>query len=215
MLMPKFQPEVLKQLWEHLSQESQRPDLLLEEWVGEVVEWVRLRDYQEKLRQEESLWLPTGNKAELAVLLGLGALSTALDCSPTQLVQALLEPPVSVTEVETEPPLYTALVSPDSSNIVPTEPTEVRVSVTSDTAHPVPDTQAQASLTLAKPELERYTLLLEALTDFQAVFELAVEQVGTQLEPQTILVHELEDYLAELFDVVRAVLTQEQTNHEQ
>ena len=205
----KFKSETLKQLWEHVSQETSQPDLLLEEWVNEVAEWVRLRDYQEKLHQEESLWLPTSNKAELEVLLGLGALSTALGCSPAQLVHALLKPDNLVKPSETEPPDLLTTVSSTASETSSAEITEVKVLIKFENS---PETQADTNSSNTK---EDYSLLLEALTDFQAAFELAVEQAEPQLDPQIFPVKDLEDYLDQLFDLVRTVLTRERTSYEQ
>ena len=210
--MPEFKPEILKQLWEHLSQESPQPERLLEEWVNEVAEWGRLSDYQEKLHREESLWLPTNNKAELEVLWGLGALSNTLKRSPFQLVQALLEPHVSLKQ--------------DNTELLPQAPANLPNTIVGDLGVALvkvsPEVQSlsqnaptQSNNPIVNAEPEYHTLILEALTDFQATFELALEQTASQPTQQTLPVEELEDYLTELLDFIKNILAHNRIVHEQ
>ena len=175
--MSEIKQRVLDGLWERLTQESNQPEQLLEKWVAEVSLWAGLDQYRSSLHNDANLWLPTTDEAELDILLGLAALSSATGYSSTNIVQNLLTE--KILSQENQPDRQIEITKPILS-------------------------EAQTT-----PNINNNELLIENLTDLQALFELALSKASQQLDSQIFPALELEIYLAEMCDLLRAVLTRE------
>lgn len=80
----------LRALTQRLAQESAAPAQILNDWAAEVGRWADWSGYAHQLSENISLWLPTSDEQELAILLGLTALAQALNTSPAELAERLL-----------------------------------------------------------------------------------------------------------------------------
>lgn len=176
----------LDELTQRIAQDGEVAEATLDDWVGQISQWASLDEYLEQLGQRSSLWLPTTDEKEIQVLLGLALLGQALDCSPSQLTRKLTRYSVPVQ-------MLPDLVSPEAEIHVQTQ------ALSSKTDLPV---EAEPALTKSSQN----ELLLEQLTLWQATFELALEEAGQQLDPESFPASQLEEYFATMCNILRAAL---------
>jgi hypothetical protein len=188
--------QLVAELWHQASEESGQPNLLFEQWVQEIRSWAKLAGWRTEstqgVRARESLWLPNLSETQLQLLLALADLADALGCSASQLTQTLLG-------------------SAQASSPLPHENN-------SHLSHQLQatDSSAATQLNLAKPDslpttpqhMVDYQPLVEMLTNWQAIFELALDCAATQLDKEQFPAEALSASLAEMCDLLRAVLNQ-------
>lgn len=185
---------LLAELWHQASEEGRQPNLLFEQWVQEIRSWARLAgwrtEFTQGFRARESLWLPNIGETQLQLLLALANLADALGISASQLAQVLLD-------------------SAHPSSLLPNKNTKLF-------SHQVPSTDSMPatqsypakpdSLSATQEHVADYQPLVDMLTNWQAVFELALDQAALLLDKEQFPAKELSASLAEMCDLLRAVL---------
>lgn len=190
--------QILTALWQHASEESNQQSTLFEEWVQEVSRWAKLAEskaeLKHKLRYGDNLLLPSAGAQELGVLLGIAALADGLGCTATQLAKAFMKLHLnnlqqsSQAENSSDPPV--AINQVEASEILVVEMNEK---------------EEVQSL----PAVERaidYQPLIEVLNDWQAMFELALDEATTYLDRELFPAEDLSASLSEMCELLRDVL---------
>jgi hypothetical protein len=187
--------QILTALWQRASEESNQPYDLFEEWMQEVSSWGRLSewkaDFKQKLRFEDNLWLPSTEPEELAVLLAIADLADALGCNVSQFAKAIMK---------------LGQPSEDSSESL-TIVNQVEV------IHANEIKTSQEKVDQLPPAINRavdYQPLVDTLNDWQAMFELALDEAAKRLDSEYFPAEDLSASLSEMCELLRGVLTKEQ-----
>jgi len=190
--------QILTALWQRAAEEGSQQHTLFEEWTQEVNEWARLPEWKAELKQRhydgDNLWLPSLNSHESGVLLGIAMLADALGCTVTQFVEAFME-----------------LRSSDFKQSSQTESSAgsvlgVDLIETNDAPTVEMDQKKVAQSSLAVDRLVDYQPLIEALNDWQATFELALDEATTHLDNEHFPAADLSASLSEMCELLRGVL---------
>lgn len=188
--------QILTTLWGRASEESEQPVALFEDWMQEVSDWAGLVGWQaslkEKLHYGENLWLPGMKEQELALLLGIFTLANALGCSPIHLAQALLRLPY--------------FSSGQLAQLQQERVTHSHQEETVSMSAPTIQEQDERHTGPVFGKAVDYHPLIEALTNWQAMFELALDEAATHLDQELLPMQDLQTSLSEMCDLLRDVL---------
>ncbi len=190
--------QTLTALWQRAGEESDQQYILFEEWIQEVSGWAKLAEWKAELKQKlgygDNLWLPSADAQELGVMLGIAALADGLGCTATQLVKAFMKLQLSdlhqSSQAENSSDPLVATNQVEASNI------------------PVAEMNQQEEVQ-SLPTVERaidYGPLIEALNDWQAMFELALDEATTYLDREHFPAEDLSASLSEMCELLRDVL---------
>lgn len=193
--------EMLTALWQRAAEEDNQQHALFAEWIQEVSEWARLPKWKAELKQKlyygDNLWLPSMDSQEVEVLLGMATLADGLGCTVTQLAKAFIElrPSDFKQSSQTESSIDSVLgVDLIETNDVPTIEMHQKE-------------EAQSSL--AVDRMVNYQPLIEALNDWQATFELALDEAAIRLDNEHFPAADLSASLSEMCQLLRGVLTRD------
>lgn len=190
---------ILTTLWQRASEEGSQPPIVFEEWVEEVSSLAKLAewkaDFKQKLREGANLWLPGEDLQELGILLAITHLADGLGCTASQLAKAFtelslsdLKQSISIGSSTGEPPLMN---QPEAERSPAAEENQTKLSQNSLTADKAID----------------YQSLIEALNDWQAMFELALDEAAARLQHEEFPAKDLSASLAEMCELLRDVLS--------
>ena len=190
--------EMLTALWQRAAEEGNQQHTLFTEWIQEVSTLARLSEWKTELKQKlyygDNLWLPSVGSQEVEVLLGLATLADGLGCTAAQLAKAFMEfrssdfKQSSQTESSAGSVLGLDLIE---TNDAPTVQMDQKK-------------EAQALLTVDR--MVDYQPLIEALNDWQATFELALDEATTHLDNEHFPAADLSASLSEMCELLRGVL---------
>jgi len=193
--------QILTALWQRAAEEGSQQHTLFEEWTQEVNEWARLPEWKAELKQKlyygDNLWLPSVDSQEVKVLLGIATLADGLGCTVTQLAKAFME-----------------LRSSDFKQSSQTESSAgsvlgVDLIETNDAPTVEMDQKKEAHSSLAVDRMVDYQPLIEALNDWQATFELALDEAAIHLDNEHFPAADLSASLSEMCELLRSVLTRD------
>jgi len=197
--------QILTALWQRAGEESDQQPILFGEWIQEVSKWAKLAEWKaglkQRLRYGDNLWLPSADAQELGVLLGIAALADGLGCTVTQLAKAFME-------------LHFSDLKQSSQAESKSNP---RVGVNQVEAGGVPvveiNEEEEAQSQLAVDRAIDYQPLVEALNDWQAMFELALDEAAARLDREHFPAEDLSASLSEMCELVRDVLARNSVVH--
>ena len=190
--------EKLTALWQRAAEEGNQHHTLFEEWIQEVSELARLSEWKTELKQKlyhgDNLWLPGVDSKEVEVLLGIATLADGLSCTVTQLAKAFME---------FRPSDFKQSSQTDSSagSVLGVELIE-----TNDVPTVEMDQKKKAQSSLSVDRIVDYQPLIEALNDWQATFELALDEATTYLDNAHFPAADLSASLSEMCELIRGVL---------
>ncbi len=197
--------QVLTALWQHAGEERSQQSTVFEEWVQEVSGWAKLAEWKAELKQKlgygDNLWLPSAGAQELGILLGIAVLADGLGCTATQLAKAFMKLHLnnlqqsSRAENSSDPPV--AINQVEASEIPVVE-------------------MNQKEEVQSLPAVERavdYQPLIEVLSDWQAMFELALDEAATRVDREHFPAEDLSASLSEMCELLREVLTSNSVLH--
>ncbi len=189
--------EPLAKLWRQAGEESAQQSLLFEQWTQEVRSWAHLTEWStavtEAFRSRASLWLPHVDATQFRLLLALAGLADALGCNATQLTLLLLSAARDL--------------APDGNNSSAASHCSQEI-VNTQVAQGAPQT-ASRSPGGADTAID-YHPLIEALTEWQTIFELALDEAAARLDKEVFPAEDLSASLSEMCDLLRAALARQQ-----
>lgn len=190
---------ILTTLWQRAGKEGGQPSVVFEEWVHEVASLANLaewkREFKQKLRDGANLWLPGEDPQELGVLLAIANLADELGCTVGQLAKAL---------TKLSPGNFEQAVLDGNTRDLPSTMNQPSAGM-SPTAE-VDQTKLSQNLLAADTDVD-YQPLIEALSDWQAMFELALDEAAGRLGPEEFPAKDLSASLAEMCKLLRDVLS--------
>lgn len=197
--------QTLTALWHHAGEESNQQSTLFEEWLEEVRGWARLAEWKaslkEKLRYGDNLWLPSVDAQELGVLFGIAALADGLGCTPAQLAKAFMELHLNGLTQSSQ-------AESSSGPLIEIDQTATRK------VPMVEINQGEGTQpSLAADRAVDYQPLIEALNDWQAMFELALDEATTYLDHEHFPAEDLSASLSEMCELLRDVLAKSSGLH--
>jgi len=197
--------QTLTALWQRAGEESNQQSTLFEEWLQEVRGWARLAEWKaslkQKLRYGDNLWLPSVDVQELGVLFGIAALADGLGCTATQLAKAFMKLHLgdlqrsSQAEHSSDPPVA---MNPVEASEVPVVEMDQK--------------EEFQSLSAVERAID-YGPLVEALNDWQAMFELALDEAATHVDHEHFPAEDLSASLSEMCELLRDVLAKSSGLH--
>lgn len=190
--------QALTLLWQRACEESNQQSALFEEWIQEVSGWAKLAEWKAELKQNlgygDNLWLPSADAQELSVLLGIATLADGLGCTATQLAKAFMKLHLgdsqrsSQAEHSSDPPV--AMNPVEASNVPVVEMNQK---------------EEFQSLSAVERAID-YGPLVEALNDWQAMFELALDEAAAHVNREHFPAEDLSASLSEMCELLREVL---------
>lgn len=197
--------QTLTALWQRSGGESNQQSTLFEEWLEEVRGWARLAEWRvslkEKLRYGDNLWLPSVDVHELGVLFGIAALADGLGCTPVQLAKAFMELHLNGLTQSSQ--------AESSSSLL--------IEIDQITTRNVPMVEMnqgeETQPSLAVDRAVDYQPLIEVLNDWQAMFELALDEAATRVDRGHFPAEDLSASLSEMCELLREVLTSNSVLH--
>jgi len=197
--------QILTALWQRAGEESNQQSTLFEEWIQEESHWAKLAEWKiglaDKLLYGDNLWLPSADHQELGVLLGIAALADGLGCTVIQLAKAFMELHLSNLKQPSQK-------DTNSSPLVEVDHIE---------AGDVPvveiNQQEDAQPLLTVGRTTDYQPLIEALNDWQAMFELALDEAAARLDREHFPAEDLSASLSEMCELLRNVLARDNELH--
>jgi len=197
--------QALTHLWQRAGEESDQQYILFEEWIQEVSGWAKLAEWKAELKQKlgygDNLWLPSADAQELGIMLGIAALADGLGCTATQLTNAFMK--LHLGDLQRS---YQAEHSSDPPvTMNPIDAIDIPV---------VEMNQKEEFQSLSTVERAiDYGPLVEALNDWQAMFELALDEAATRIGRELFPAEDLNASLSEMCELLREVLTSKSVVH--